>query len=169
MRAPMLCGDFYLGDCFDIMRGIPDGSVDMVLCDLPYGTTRNQWDSALPLAALWAEYWRITKSPNYSTRAIPKAKVNASGDRFPRDVLRLGYDVALDGPRSGRHPTQKPVALFEYMIRTYTRPGEVVLDNCAGSGTTAIAAARAGRRYICIERDEAYFAGSLARAAEAGA
>lgn len=235
-------GQFLLGDCFEQMTAIPDGSVDMVLCDLPYGTTQNKWDSVLPLDRLWAEYWRVCK-PNAAvvlTAAQPFTTVLAasqldafkyewvyrktrpSGNLFAKkrpmraheNVLvfykKLGvYHPYLEiaNPLAGRptpvsksesyqqgyqsaeyvrpefrtknsllegfpvedrgiHPTQKPVALFEYLIRTYTDPGEVVLDNTAGSGTTAIAAEQSGRRWICIERDETYYWSAVARVLE---
>lgn len=232
-------GTFYLGDCFDVMATLEAGTVDMVLCDLPYGTTQNKWDSVLPLNALWADYWRLLKSngPAVLTAQCPfdKAlgasclqhlkyewiwrKTRATGHlnckiqpmkahenilvfyqeqagyvpqmtpgkkyavrggaskkdnygdfstarendgllRYPNSILEYGVDTGL-------HPTQKPVALFEYLIRTYTNPGELVLDNTAGSGTTAIAAIQSGRRWVCIERDPEYFAKACARVWEA--
>jgi len=224
------------GDCLELMRDIPDGSVDMILCDLPYGTTRNKWDSVIPLDALWAEYeriihplgaivlfaqfpfaaalcasnpklfkyewvWEKTVATGYlnarfapmkahenilvfskgcaaQTRYVEKAmkyrpqyaegkpyrtavtdhgsksydkisKPSASssdGERFPRDVVKFNRETGL-------HPTQKPVPLCEYLIRTYTDKGDVVLDNCMGSGTTCVAAVRTGRKYIGIERE----------------
>lgn len=229
-------GTFMLGDCLERMREIPDGSVDMVLCDPPYGTTQNKWDAVIPFEPLWAEYWRAAK-PNAAvvlTAQCPfdkalgasqlrylkyewiweksaatghlnakkqpmKAHENAlvfyraqplyrpqmtegkaytqksgrgssnyggqvevvtenSGERYPRSVLQFPHD------RDSRlHPTQKPVALLEYLIRTYTDEGMTVLDNCAGSGTTAIAAERSNRRWICIERDPEYFAKAFER------
>lgn len=232
-------GRFGLGDCFDLMRGVPDGSVDMVLCDLPYGTTQNAWDSVLPLDALWREYWRVCKpnaavvltaqtpfdkvlgvsqiaflkyewvwekteatgflnakvapmkahenvlvfymsppvynpqktfgherktsartgsSPNYGAQSHRRYD---STERYPRDVLLL----ATDKQRGAWHPTQKPVALFEYLIRTYTNAGDVVLDNTAGSGTTAVAAENTGRRWLCIERGPGYYWKAVERVA----
>lgn len=232
---------FLLGDCFDHMASIPDGSVDMVLCDLPYGTTQNKWDSVLPLDRLWTEYWRVCKAnaaivltaqtpfdkvlgvsalaqlkyewiwektaatgflnakrsplkahenmlifcrelPTYNpqkTQGRLNKRVNfsyanhgdvygkassvrapyESSERYPRDVLLFPKDNRL----GGIHPTQKPVALFEYLIRTYTNPGELVLDNAAGSGTTAIAAINSGRGYLCIERDPIYYQNAVCR------
>jgi len=224
-------GRYMLGDCFDRMREIPDASVDMVLCDLPYGMTRNKWDTVLPFDALWREYWRIAKpsapivltamqpfasvlgascierlkyewiwdkpnptgflnatrapmrshenilvfyrsAPTYNPikttghpRKMVKRTKNGSNygggslteydstERFPRDIINVTNAHKL----TNWHPTQKPVALFEYLIRTYTNPGETVLDNCAGSGTTAKACMASGRRFICIERDQDYF------------
>ena len=222
-------GRFMLGDCLERMRELPDASVDMILCDLPYGTTQNKWDAVIPFAPLWAEYWRVAKpnvavvltaaqpftsalvmsqverfkyswvwqkeagtgllnakkqplrdhedalvfyrsQPTYNpqwgqgkpykqTKGGETSNYNPSGTvvtesdgrRYPKTVLQFSRD------RDKSHPTQKPVALFEYLIRTYTDEGMTVLDNCAGSGTTAIAAGRTGRKWVCIERDETYF------------
>jgi site-specific DNA-methyltransferase (adenine-specific) len=236
-------GEFWLGDCLELMRDIPDGSVDMVLCDLPYGTTACAWDSVIPFEPLWEQYWRVCK-PNAAvvlTAAQPftSALVMSQIKRFKygmvwdkvnrytgalqankrplrrhedvcvfsrggetynkqfrqgkpysvkrtgghgayhgnadKDVTRLGVNDGNHNPCSvieikadvktemGKHPTQKPVALFEYLIRTYTNPGEHVLDNTAGSGTTAIAAENTGRRWTCIERDEDYYIKAVAR------
>lgn len=226
-------GTFYIGDCFDVMRDLPNGSVDMVLCDLPYGTTQNKWDSVLPFDRLWAEYWRLSglDAPIVLTAAQPftSALVMSQVDKFRYDwswgkttatghlnakrrPMRNHEDVLVFGtpsilykpqglreygkitrrgsngsnfgisgtenlqthtgyprtriefPNDGKiHPTQKPVALFEYLIRTYTNEDMVVLDNTAGSGTTAIAAENAGRRWICIERDPEYAANAIER------
>jgi len=230
-------GIFGVGDCFELMAKLGDQSVDMILCDLPYGATQNKWDSVLPLDRLWAEYWRVCKGAVVLTAAQPFTSVlvcsalsnykydlvwhknKASGQlnakrqpmrahesvlvfgkgsynpqmteghrpgnaahqktqsdnygatkgasyggqtvRYPRSVLDFAV-VNNDDP--GRiHPTQKPVALFEYLIRTYTNEGDTVLDNTAGSGTTAIAAENAGRKWICIERDEEYAAKAMER------
>jgi len=238
-------GRFMFGDCLQRMKEIETGSVDMILCDLPYGTTACKWDAVIPFDPLWAEYGRVIKDngaivltasqpfttslvasqigkfrhawvwnkvfagnvmqakrqplktvedvlvfsmgdkgpiyrpsmekrdspikagglnskgaiPNMSgeiARAAVKAKVY--DEKYPTSILTFNV-------REGRglHPTQKPVALFEYMIRTYTDEGMTVLDNCAGSGTTAIAAMNAKRRWICIERDETYFAKAVER------
>lgn len=239
-------GRFLLGDCFYHMATLPDASVDMILCDLPYGTTQNKWDSVLPLDALWKEYWRVAK-PNAAvvltaaqpfTSALvasqfktfkydwiwrkPKGTGHLNAKKMPmrdkEDVLvfcrgvtpyfpqmgegsayknKAGKDHSkkssmtdnygsftnyreentgfrypkqvIDFPvveRGTLHPTQKPVALFEYLIRTYTDAGQVVLDNTAGSGTTAIAAENAGRKWICIERDPDYYAKAVERVKE---
>lgn len=225
-------GSFLNGDCLEILPTLPAGSVDMVLCDLPYGTTRNAWDSVVPLEPLWQEIWRLCSgavvltAPQPFTSALGASqltalryawvwdKLNATGHlnakRQPmkrhEDILIFsqfappykpqgleaygkttrrggnGSNFGTSGieneqeftnyPRSilsfkpdGRrfHPTQKPVGLFEYLIRTYSEPGAVVLDMTAGSGTSAIAAERAGRRWICIERDETYYWSAVAR------
>jgi len=222
------------GDCLDLMAQIPDGSVDMILCDLPYGTTACKWDTVIPFEPLWAQYRRIAKRnaaivltasqpfttaliasnmdmfryswvwektrgsnpylanvqplrchedvcvfgdrPHYypqktegasytisakaggrvasdrrSNRAEFQGKI-ANG-RFPRSVVKLSNPSA----EMGIHPTQKPVALMEYLIRTYTNEGETVLDNCMGSGTTGVACLNTGRNFIGIEKDPKYF------------
>lgn len=230
----------YLGDCLEVMAGLPDASIDMILCDLPYGTTACKWDSVIPFDALWAQYRRVAKrnAAIVLTAAMPftaalvmsnprefrycwywKKSVGSGFQNAKRQPLRLIEEVAvfyrkppkyipqglvrIDAPRvnkisaagsivggtSGRgglrtvgnewvqeftnyprnvlefpaptagrqHPTQKPVALMEYLIRTYTQEGEVVLDNCMGSGTTGVACANTGRRFIGIEREPNYF------------
>jgi site-specific DNA-methyltransferase (adenine-specific) len=242
MKLPAKNGEMWMGDCLELMRDVPSGSVDMILCDLPYGTTACSWDSIIPFEPLWEQYWRIAK-PNAAvvlTAAQPftSALVMSQIDRFKyvwvwdkvavtgfanakRQPLRNIEDVcvfgigqqtynpqgltvmnklrknsATDGGATVKgqhlsngkgslrtpglernqeftnyprqllsisrdsdkiHPTQKPVALFEYLIKTYTNPGDIVLDNCIGSGTTAVAAENTGRRWLGIERDEGYF------------
>ncbi|MGF9711663.1 DNA-methyltransferase [Paenibacillus naphthalenovorans] len=215
----------YQRDCIEGMRMIPDGSIDMILCDLPYGTTQNAWDSVIPLDALWSEYERIIKDNGaiVLTAQTPFDKVlGASNLRLLRyewiwrknrgtghlnakkmplkshenilvfykkpptyvpqmrdgtpykrlkcnkpDLNKGNYgktevpvDTVSDGKRypltvidfpiveRTQHPTQKPVDLFRYLIRTYTNPGAIVLDNCIGSGTTAVAATLEGRDWI---------------------
>lgn len=213
-----------LGDCLEKMKDIPDGSVDMILCDLPYGTTQNKWDSMIPFDALWKEYKRICKGSVVLTAAQPftsslvmsninefkycwvwkKSKptghlnakkqplrntedivvfyknqttYNPQGTR-PTDVMVsrtnrgnygecskttrqtvTGYPTTILDFRTenGIHPTQKPVALMEYLIRTYTNEAETVLDNTMGSGTTGVACVNTGRNFIGIELDEGYF------------
>ena len=220
------------GDCLERMKEIPDGSVDMVLCDLPYGTTQNKWDSVIPLEPLWKQYRRVIKdngaivlfadglftaklilsavdiwrynliwdkqrgcdflnanvkplkshedicvfykkkpvynkqvwfskpykrtkngslSDNYGQRHEAWSE-SKNGERNPLSILSF----ARDGKRL--HPTQKPVALLEYLIKTYTNDGETVLDNCMGSGSTGVAAVKTGRKFIGIELDPEYFA-----------
>ena len=220
------------GDCLELMASIPSGSVDMVMCDLPYGTTQNAWDSVLPLEQLWAHYWRICRGAVVLTAAQPFTSVlvtsaitkfrydwtskkekgtghlnakkmpmrdkedilifgvinisepqygigkpyngnarvgkkqqttnygnyeplreNSDGRRYPKQVIEFNTVG-----RGGKHPTQKPVALMDYLIRTYTNPSDVVLDNCMGSGTTGVAALECGRSFIGIEKDADYFA-----------
>ncbi|WP_321919338.1 DNA-methyltransferase [Paraburkholderia tropica] len=226
----MLPYDIKHGDCMELLRELPDNSVQMVLSDLPYGTTRNKWDCPLDLAALWREYSRICAGAVVLTAQTPFDKVlgasnladlryewvwekgNASGHlnakRAPmkahenvlvfyrklptynpqmtdgherKTARRIGYSTnygeqretsydstqryprsvlffSSDKQKAALHPTQKPVALMEYLIRTYTNPGDVVLDNCMGSGTTGVAALRADRRFIGMELHEPYFA-----------
>ena len=224
-------GRFYLGDCLEVMKEIPDGVIDMILCDLPYGTTACSWDSIIPFEPLWEQYNRIIK-PNgaivlTASQPFTSALVMSNIEMFKyqwvwikpqgvdpfmakkrplnniEDVLvfckgRVPYFPQLEKGKSysitrdkkpriketnnatmtetttinegtrlpkrtlefkqqkGLHPTQKPVELFEYLIRTYTNEGELVLDNCAGSGTTAIAAENCGRKWVCIEQLEEY-------------
>lgn len=236
-------GTFMLGDCFERMAELPDASVDMILADLPYGTTQCAWDSVLPFKDLWEAYWRVCRPGaavvltsaqpftsalvmsqvahfKYDTvwdkagvtghlnakkrplrrhedilvfcRSAPPyfpemltGRLRAKGGRRDKPGQVYGLlaggtvtndqyyptsivEVSNAGSKSERwHPTQKPVALFEYLIRTYTNPGDLVLDNTAGSGTTAIAAENTGRRWVCIERDETYFAKAVERVRDA--
>lgn len=223
----------YYGDCLEVMKEIPDNSVDMVLCDLPYGSTACAWDIIIPFEPLWEQYNRICKQnaamvftavqpftcllgasnianlryewiwqkpqgtnplnakvmplkdhenilvffrkrPVYnpqmwkstpyggfysdqkglgevygdSTKSIHKG--SPDGSRYPKTVLQFQQETGL-------HPTQKPVKLMEYLIKTYTNEGDVVLDNTMGSGTTGIAALNTRRAFIGIEKDEKYF------------
>ena len=230
-----------LGDCLELLPTIADKSVDMILCDLPYGTTACEWDSIIDMGRLWQEYERVIKDngaivltanakftillgasnlslfrykwvwiksrklrflnankmpltqhedvlvfykqlPIYNpikikTRAgggnkiktgsysgfgsnLKKIDVYDDGFSFPSDVLEID-----NSNYNSLHPTQKPVALFEYLIKTYTNEGDLVLDNCSGSGTTAIACINTNRRYICMERDETYYQKSVERVA----
>jgi site-specific DNA-methyltransferase (adenine-specific) len=229
--------DLRLGDCLEVMAEIPDGSVDLVLCDLPYGTTQCAWDSVIPFEPLWDEYRRIAKpaapivltaSLPFTTalvasnmrdfkycwawnKVLPRGHLNAKRQPLrvyedvavfyraqptynpqktcghKRKVAHTKYERAGEGEQvygaekrdthydsteryptsiitvsnaaqGGKvHPTQKPVALMEYLIRTYTNEGETVLDNCMGSGTTGVACANTGRYFIGIERDPGYF------------
>lgn len=224
--------DLRHGDCLEIMKNIPDGSVDMIICDLPYGTTACKWDSIIPFEELWKGYCRIIKddgaiilfgsepftsilicsqislfrydliwdkqkgcdflnanrkplkshenilvfykkSPTYNKQywySTPYKKIN--GNKKQSSVYHDSHDVdteSTDGkrnplsilsfPRDGNrvHPTQKPVALLEYLIKTYTNEGETVLDNCMGSGSTGVACVNTNRRFIGIELDDKYF------------
>lgn len=219
-------------DCLEGMKDIPDESIDMILCDLPYGTTSCKWDNIIPFDSLWEQYERIIKprgamvftaaqpfttSLIYSNKKLfrycwywiknqptgfPFAKFqpmrciedvvvfykaaptyNAQGlVRLDRPIKNSGksgedciYNVkSLSKPtetlftnyprqtlyfkcQRGLHPTQKPVELFEYLIKTYTNKGALVLDNCMGCGTTAIACINTHRNYIGFEQDKKYY------------
>lgn len=226
-------------DCFSILPLIPDGSVDMLFVDLPYGTTQAKWDSVLPLDQLWKEYNRIVKpngamiftatQPFASVLLLSNAKnykyswiwekskatnylnakkqpmrayeeilvfyrnqptynpqmtmgeaynkgtalrltdvygsqkaveVKSDGQRYPRNVI---YFKTAESEGEVIHPTQKPVALVEYLIKTYTNEGDTILDNTAGSFTTAVAASNLNRNWICIEKDTEYCNKALLR------
>jgi site-specific DNA-methyltransferase (adenine-specific) len=221
----------YQRDCLSGggMQLIPDKSIDMILCDLPYGTTSCKWDSIIPFEALWAQYERVIKDngaivltcsqpfttalnssnlklfryewiwiknnstgfqlankmplkkhenisvfykklPTYNPQGLrPYGKVNRRGSvgngghlanecneyvqqwtNYPTQLLEFPYD------KDKYHPTQKPVDLFAYLIRTYTNEDDIILDNCMGSGTTAIAATRTKRRFIGFETEPKY-------------
>jgi site-specific DNA-methyltransferase (adenine-specific) len=237
--------DLRLGDCLQVMETLAPASVDLILCDLPYGTTQNKWDSVIPFDALWAHYWRalkesgvvaLTASQPFSSALVMSQParfrhewvwIKNRGSNFANTVRepfkehevvlifskgkwtynkqmqeRTGNGASLIGksvtggggsenygkfrtqtrtlsemrvPSSwqkfntevGLHPTQKPVALMEYLIRTYTNEGDTVLDNCMGSGTTGIACANTGRKFIGIERDPGYFDIAQKRIADA--
>ena len=235
----------YQGDCLEIMKDIPDGSIDMILCDLPYGTTACKWDSVIPFEPLWEQYNRVIKNNGaivlfgaepFSTElrhsnlqmfkydwiwiknnavgfvnaklkpmnkheiisVFSKGKTSNGNTNnmvyFPQGSLPYGKEVR-SGNKKGKdntywrpsmkssngggyiqqytnypttvlnfdkvqkavHPTQKPVALLEYLIKTYTNEGELVLDNCMGSGSTGVACMNTGRNFIGIEKDEKYF------------
>ena len=229
----------YNEDCLEGMKKIPDKSVDMILCDLPYAQTSNYWDSTIPFDKLWEQYNRIiidngavvltakgrflfklvnsnfdsyryewiwnkrkgsnfahvkkmplnvheyavvfyknlptynpqmTKGKPYTQKRKQKSVKGiadnlgehttiSKGLRYPKTIIEV------DGiaQRDIIHPTQKPVALFEYLIKTYTNEGETVLDNCMGSGTTAIACMNTNRNYIGFELDKEYYDKSLDR------
>ena len=224
--------ELYQGDCLEIMKTIPDDSVDMILADLPYEITAAKFDILIPFEPLWEQYNRVAKEdaamvftasqpfttalissnlknfryewiwekpqgtnpmvakiqplkahenivvfyrkrPKYNpqmTISTPyggfkskqkklgevygdldsKHRDNPEGTRYPKTVLQFKQEKGL-------HPTQKPVPLMEYLIKTYTDENDVVLDNCFGSGTTGVAAKKTGRGYIGIELDEEYF------------
>jgi len=226
---------FYHGDCLVEMDKIADKSVDMILCDLPYGTTACKWDSVIPFEPLWKHYERVIKdngaivltgsqpftsalimsninwfkyeliwdkvktSQPHLSRIKPmqrhenicvfgKSKVTynpimtekdkprkAGGKRISKDnEHKLGlkttdcylithsypdsFFVSSNADNTTRvHPTQKPIKLFENLIKTYTNEGNTVLDNCMGSGTTGVACKKTGRHFIGIEQDETYF------------
>jgi len=219
------------GDCLEIMKQLPDNSIDMVLCDLPYGTTQNKWDSVIPLDELWKQYrrivkdegaivltsqgmftaelmvsnpkmfrykwvWEKSKSTNFlNAKKQPLRKhedvcvfykkqpvyhpqmiegepydkgvrknqlsgsygdfqpvhVHSDGKRYPTDII---YFKTAESEGKVFHPTQKPVELGRYFVRTYTNSGDVVLDNTSGSGSFLVAALLEGRNFIGIEKNE---------------
>jgi site-specific DNA-methyltransferase (adenine-specific) len=231
-----------LGDCLDLLPTIADDSINMLLVDLPYGTTACKWDSIIPLDKLWEQYNRVCKenaamvftaaqpfttilaasniqnfkyewiwekpqgtnpmnvkimplkshenilvfyrkkpvynpqmwySTPYSGFKSETAKIgevygeaqsrhrdNPDGSRYPKTILKFRQE-------KGYHPTQKPSALMEYLIRTYTNEGETVLDNTMGSGTTGVACMNSGRNFVGIESDEQYYKISEERIADA--
>jgi site-specific DNA-methyltransferase (adenine-specific) len=227
--------EILLGDCLELMKDIPNGSIDMILCDLPYGMTSNKWDCEINLIELWKQYKRVIKSSGIialtAGQPFTSKLVSSNFDMFRHEWIwekdggsnfantvrepmkehesilifskgkwvynkqmeeRIGsrkgkitksvYNTKTENynsftemgnvevpifrvPRSiqrftrerGLHPTQKPVALFEYLIKTYTNEGDLVLDNCAGSGTTAIACLNTNRQFILMEQDPNYF------------
>lgn len=239
----MKCVNLMKGDCLELMKGIPDESVDMILCDLPYGTTACKWDTIIPFEALWKHYNRIIKengaivlfgSEPFSTELrhsnlkmfrydwiwekeqganfmlckyqpykvhetisvfsksrhvyfpqmtsgkpyvsgkgtsgditgnVKKVQTKNEGTRYPRSVQRFTTDKA----KGSLHPTQKPVALLEYLVKTYTNKGDLVLDNCMGSGSTGVACVNTGRQFIGMELDSDYFDVALNRITKAQA
>jgi site-specific DNA-methyltransferase (adenine-specific) len=228
-------GILLLGNCLELMPKLPDKCVDMILCDLPYGTTACKWDTVIPFEPLWKEYKRLcrgaivlTASQPFTSalvmsnvgmfkyeliwqKTLPVGHLNAkkqpmrshenilmfgktnvynpqkteghnrkvattrynktaevdsaygverrdtfydSTERYPTSVHLCGN---ADRSKENYHPTQKPVALFEYLIKTYTNEGMLVLDNCIGSGTTAVACENLNRRWVGMEQEEKYF------------
>ena len=221
-----------LGDCLDLLPTIADDSIDLLLVDLPYGTTACKWDSIIPLDKLWEQYNRVCKEdaamvftaaqpfttvlaasniknlkyewiwekpqgtnpmnakvmplkshenilvfyrkkPTYNPqmwystpysgfksdtakigevygKAQSKHRDNPDGSRYPKTVLKFKQEKGL-------HPTQKPVALMEYLIETYSTPDDTVLDNTMGSGTTGVACVRCGRNFVGMESDAEYY------------
>lgn len=224
--------ELYQGDCLQILKDIKENSVDLLLVDLPYGTTACKWDSVIPLDKLWEQYNRICKEnsamvftaaqpfttmlassnienfryewiwqkpqgtnpmsakimplkshenilvfyrkkPTYNpqmwkstpysgfksdtakigevyNKAQSKHRDNPEGTRYPKTILSFKQE-------KGFHPTQKPVELMEYLIKTYSNHDDTVLDNCMGSGTTGVACVNTGRNFIGIEMDNKYF------------
>ncbi len=223
-----------LGNCLEKMKYISDKSIDLILCDLPYGTTQNEWDSVIPIVKLWKQYERIIKDKGvivltsqglFTTKLIlsneklfkykmvwikskatnflnakkqplrrhedivvfykkqpiynpqktdgkpynkglrknqqtgsyglfNQSVVKSSGKRYPTDVI---YFKTAESEGKVYHSTQKPLRLFEYLIKTYSDKGNLILDSCMGSGTTAVAALNLNRDFIGIEIDKKYF------------
>ena len=229
--------EIYCGDCIEIMKTLENNSIDMVLCDLPYGTTKCSWDVIVPFESLWEQYHRVVKptgaillfgmepfssllrlsnlkeyrydyywkkerptnifqlkkragkvietisvfykaQPTYNPQMIkhtgekrtnkiknghlgflvdngkkkPKEYID-TGFRYPTQLLEYKRDILT----SNLHPTQKPLALLENLIMTFTDVGDVVLDNCMGSGSTGVACLNTNRNFIGIEKDVDYF------------
>ena len=223
------------GDCLELMKDIPDKSVDLILCDLPYGTTACKWDEIIPFEPLWEQYERVIKdngaivltasqpftstlimsniklfrytwvwekskatgflnakkrplvaheditvfskkpityNPQFSTKEpynkgirkeqtdddvygkFERVEVKSDGKRYPRSVV---YFKTAESEGAVLHKTQKPLKLFEYLIKTYTNEGDLVLDNCMGSGSTGVACVNLNRDFIGIELDDKYF------------
>ena len=231
--------DLRHGDCLELMKDIPDKSIDMILCDLPYGVTQNKKDIALPFDKLWNQYERIIKDngvialfsqgtffvdlvnsnrklyrydliwnkvltsgflnakrmplrqheqiaifykklPTYNPQFTQGKPLHSKGFSYKNkehknqnygefkqlDDLRKGstdkYPTSIltfdkPHPSIAKHPTEKPVDLLEWLIKTYTNEGEIVLDNCMGSGSCGVAAIQNNRRFVGIELDEKYF------------
>lgn len=228
-------GTAFNADCFEVMKMMPDGCVDMILADLPYGTTACKWDTVIPFEPMWKEFHRIAKphaaivltasqpftsalvmsnvknfkyewiwlkapSGNLNAKKMPMAghesvlvfgqgrplyypqglvhapftrKANsvsttdAYGAQKAKDYIQefTNYpSTRLDFKKDrGIHPTQKPVALFEYLIKTYTNEGDLVFDPTAGSLTTGVAAENLNRRWVCCEQLEDYFDKGIGR------
>ena len=225
----------YQGDCLEVMDKIPDGSIDMILCDLPYGTTACKWDTVIPFEPLWKQYNRVIKKNGavvlfgsepfssylrmsniknykydwYWSKSKPSGHLNAKKQPMrkfesisifykkqcvynPQGLIYgefnnnrpsreskvngeytfgiekdFGISKARNYPNNELkfsnknnnlvHPTQKPVELLEYLIKTYTNESEMVLDNCMGSGSTGVACKKLNRNFIGIELDEKYY------------
>lgn len=228
--------ELYNGDCLELMKSIQEKSVDMILCDLPYGTTACKWDTVIPFEPLWEQYNRVIKNngaivlfgsepfssylrmsniknykydwiwdkvtakghlvakirpmqetenisvfgnskityyPIMELREKERKDVNVEYSRteimggkttkemekitrkyrYPKNIIR----VSNASQKDKFHPTQKPVALLEYLIKTYTNEGDIVLDNCMGSGSTGVACVNTNRNFIGIELDKDYF------------
>ncbi len=240
--ASMELNKTYLGDCLTLMQDIPDGSIDMILCDLPYGITKNKWDSAIDLKQLWEQYLRVTKEnaaivlfgqdkfsarlmmsnekyhrynlvwskgsrgsgflnakkmplrnhedilvfyqnlPTYNPQFSVGKPLHGMGQKYKDGKLannNYGRFDSHKNPSAGRKgdtkkypksilefdrphppifPTQKSLELCEYLIKTYSNEGDTILDNCAGSGTTGMAAKNTNRNYIMMEQEPDVFA-----------
>ena len=231
----MVCVKLEKGNCLELMKDLEAKSVDMICCDLPYGTTANEWDTVIPFGPLWEQYDRVIKdngaivlfsqlpfgskliesapkslpfrhewiwektratgflnahrvplrahenilvfykhlptynpqfttgkpyksvkhgamTSNYHQTKGRKVVTQSDGRRYPRDVIRF------ENPnKSSYHPTQKPLRLLDYLIKTYTNEGDLVLDNCMGSGSTGVSCVETGRNFIGMEMNNDYF------------
>jgi site-specific DNA-methyltransferase (adenine-specific) len=232
----MKINEIYLGDCLELMpKHVEDKSIDMIFCDLPYGTTQNKWDSIIPLDRLWSEYERVIKDngvivltaaqpftsalvmsnpklfkyewiwqktkcsghlnakkmplrqhesvlifykklPAYNPQGLIDGDFNNSRpaqgsgivknygkERYTKQISKKGnypktiQEFANPSGAGHLHPTMKPLALIEYMIKTYTNEGDLILDNTCGSGTTGLGAKNLNRNYIMMEQDPKYY------------
>lgn len=231
MNYNEIINQLFEGDCLKYLKQFPDNSIDMVLCDLPYGTTQNKWDSVIPLSKLWKEYERIVKDngaivltsqglftaqlmmsnpkmfkykwiwekskptnflnakkqplrkyedvcvfykkqPTYNpqmTKGEPYNKgirknqlsgsygdfqpvhVHSDGERYPIDII---YFKTAESEGKVIHPTQKPIELGRYLVRTYSNPGDLILDNTFGSGSFLVAALLEGRNFVGVEKNK---------------
>ena len=182
----------HLGDCLDLMRLIPDKSIDLVLTDPPYGISigsnpvrqkheKKQWDSSIPSKKYFDEMFRISKNQiiwggNYFN--LPASKGFLVWDKIQPEDFTLAmveqaflsfntpakmFRYSVLTEKGKIHPTQKPVKLFQWCLERYSQPNDLILDPFSGSGTTAIAAHNLGRRFICIEKDPDYHAASVQR------
>ncbi len=231
VRKAKIRNSLFEGDCLQVMKLFPEASIDMILCDLPYGTTQNSWDSIIPLDLLWEQYDRILKpngavvltsqglftaqlmlsnaknfkykivwekskptnflnakkqplrkhedvcvfyrsQPTFNPQMTPGApydkgirkdqlsgsygdfgpvRVKSSGDRYPTDIV---YFKTAESEGKVHHPTQKPVSLGSYLVKTFTKPGDLVLDNSFGSGSFLVSSALEGRDFVGIELNE---------------
>ena len=227
--------ELHQGDCMEMIKKIPGYSIDLILCDLPYGITANKWDTVLDLTLLWTEYERVLKphgvvvlfasqpfttsvissnktlfkyvwyweknratghlsaqkqpmrkiedlcvfykapclyqpqmsigkpyshsggknhnGTTYGARSIQKQSIENKGTRYPTNILN--FDTV--GQKGRNHPSEKPVDLLLYLIKTYTKEHDTILDNCMGSGSTGVAAASSSRKFIGIELNEEFF------------
>lgn len=231
MNYNEIINQLFEGDCLKYLKQFPDNSIDMVLCDLPYGTTQNKWDSVVPLSKLWKEYERVVKDngaivltsqglftaqlmmsnpkmfkykwiwekskptnflnakkqplrkyedvcvfykkqPTYNpqmTKGEPYNKgirknqlsgsygdfqpvhVHSDGERYPIDII---YFKTAESEGRVIHPTQKPIELGRYLVRTYSNPGDLILDNTFGSGSFLVAALLEGRNFVGVEKNK---------------
>lgn len=232
----------YLGDCLELMKDVPDGSIDMILCDLPYGILSCKWDTVIPFEPLWEQYKRVIKDSGaivlfgsepfssalrmsniknykydwiwdkkngtdflnakrrplkafenilifykkqciYNPQMTERIKIrDRSGEKkpllmnpqtlgsykwqnigvegkskYPINIISISNQSKECNNINRVHPTQKPLALMEYLIRTYSNSGDLILDNCAGSGTTGIACLNTNRNYIMMEKEQQYY------------
>ena len=147
----------YKGDCLELMKSIPDGSIDAIITDPPYGTTATSTSKTMPYNPQGLkDINRVLKNTDTDSLGMRDSRKKGSEyvqtkTGYPRSVLKYSHD------NSKLHPTQKPVELMEYLIKTYTNENETVLDFTMGSGSTGVACVNTSRNFIGIEMDENYF------------